>query len=215
MKVTVSTNAAKFERMIAGIVHQKMPRALYATANATAADVRANTLKRIRRRFHKPVPYMQRTAVFLLRAFPGRPRAIVGIKDHQASLYGWQEKGGRRIARRRRHTGSRGSAEGRAIPVPVKIATNARGNMSRKAIPRVLRRKDTFQAGRREGLKPGIYRREKANPEKLDLLVRFRRSVRYSPVFGWRDMARKTISARLGINFERAVAREIHRELLR
>ena len=215
MKIAVRHNGSEFERQIARIIAQQMPRAIAATANATAADVRTNTLKRIRRRFHKPVPYMQRTSVFLLRAFPGRPRAIVGIKDHQALMYGFQEHGGRRIARRRRHTGSRSSAEGKMIPVPVKISRNARDNMTRKAIPRVLRRKDTFQAGRREGLKPGIYRREKGDPENLDLLVRYRRAVRYQPIFGWQDMARKTIQARLGINFERAVAREIERGLVR
>ena len=214
MKIRVSHNASRFERQIASIVHQQMPRALYATANATAADVRTNTLKRIRRRFHKPVPYMQKTSVFLLRAFPGRRFAMVGIKDHQASMYGWQEHGGRKVARRRRHSGSRGG-EGRMIPVPIKIDRNARDNMAFKAIPRVLRRKDTFQAGKREGLKPGIYRREKANPENLDLLVRFRRSVRYERRFDWRDMAKKTVAARLRINFERAVAREIHRSLIR
>lgn len=211
-RFTADTQPRDLENLFRRILDRQMPRALRTAATMTAKDVKTNTLKRIRRRFHRPVRYMERTGVFLISAKPGSP-AIVGVKDHQASLYKFQEAGGRRSARRRKLSGRRGSSGGKRIPVPVQIDTDAAGNMRFKAIPRVLRKKNVFQAGRKENLKPGIY--ERAQDGSLDLLVRYRRSVRYEPIFDWRDMARKTITNRIKVHLRRAIIHEIQNPVFR
>ncbi|WP_412506158.1 hypothetical protein [Roseovarius sp. SYSU LYC5161] len=213
MRFTARTQPADLENLLRRILDRQLPQAFRNAATQTAKDVRTNTLKRIRKRFDRPVPYMERTSVFLISAKRGSP-AIVGVKDHQASMYRFQEAGGRRSASKRKYSGRRGSVGGKRIPVPVKIDRDASGNMRFKAIPRILRKKDVFQAGRQENLKPGIYQRE-ADGSGLDLLVRYRKSVHYKPVFDWRDMARKTIQARLKTHLRREVIREIENPVFR
>mgnify|MGYP006271658663 CR=1 FL=1 len=212
LRLKAQVTPEDFENLIERVMRRQLPRAQAAAINATAADVRQNTLKRIRKRFHKPVPYMTKTAVFATRATAQRPRAIVGIKDHQATLYRWQEKGGVRRPERRKYP--RGGSGTRMIPIPAKIRTDAYDNMTFKAIPKALRRKDTFQAGSEENLRPGIYRREK-HGDGLDLLVRFQRKAKYKRRFSWGDMAKKTIMARFPVHFRAAVERELANPVFR
>ncbi len=212
LRLKAQVTPEDFNNLIERVMRRQLPRAKANAINATVADVRKNTLKRIRKRFHKPVPYMAKTAVFGTRATAANPRAIVGIKDHQATLYRWQEKGGVRRPERRKFP--RGGAGTRMIPIPAKISTNAYDNMTFRAIPKALRRKDTFQAGSRENLRPGIYRREK-HGDGLDLLVRFQRKARYKRRFSWGDMAKKTIAARFPVHFRAAVERELRNPVFR
>lgn len=213
MRLSATVTPDDFERLIERILERQLPRAYANAINATTKDVKTNTIKRIRRRFHKPVPYMTKTAVFATRAWSTRRFAIVGIKDRQAEMYRFQEKGGRRYPERGKWHAGRGGSGGKVITVPVKIRKNAHDNMARRAITVALRRKNVFQAGDEEGLDPGIYRRKRGG--KLEMLVRYRKSVRYKPVFDWQDMALKTIRARWPMHLRAAIAHEIANPVFR
>lgn len=207
------------EHIVSAILKRQLPRALANTINNTLGDVRKNTDKRIKKVFDRPVDYMSKHATFQVRAFPfpGKLTGKTGIKDHQATKYLFQERGGYRTARSSggKYSGQRGSPGGKMIPIPTGIDLDSHGNMSNRAIKRNLRRKDTFQAGDREGVTPGIYRRRRGSSGKIENLVVFKRKARYRPRFQWQDSAAKTAAARAPYHLKRAIVRELANPVFR
>lgn len=198
----------QIERFLA----RQLPWAATDAINATTHDIRQTTLRKIRRKFHKPVKYMRKTAVFRYRASPRRPRGAVGIKDRQGAMYAFQEWGGRRRAARGKYHSRRGGRGGKMIPIPVNIRRNASDNMRVAAIKTALRRKRTFMGGPEEGLRPGVYERiPKRGEDELRTLVRFKRSVRYKPRLDWW----KTVKPMAPIRFRHHFTRELSRRLAR
>lgn len=196
-RMKATTNAEGIQQQMQDFAQRQVPFATARALTETAKLVAQKDIKKlIKRKFHKPVPFTQNSPAFLP-ASKNRLRSVVFIKDRPtgerkgaaAEYLKWQETGGRRTP-----FNSANYATKQALTIPEEIDMNAYDNMTKKAIPRILRRKDTFVSKRGSHLKPGIYQR--LPDGNLKLLVSFVQSATYREIFDFRDAGMKAARGR-------------------
>lgn len=193
------TNTASVMEEFRRIQQRQIPFALARALTWTAQGAKKRVERRIKRVFHKPVPFVQ-NSVAIMPATTDRLRARVFIKDRSPgkkkgsadAFMKYQEYGGRRPP----------PHGNRKITIPEKTDLNAYDNMTMKQIARLLRRKDVVQLGRKEGKKPGIYQRLPGN--RLKLLVSFVNNASYEPIFRFVETVERHARNRLPQNFRRS-----------
>ncbi len=191
----VRSNMDAFQEGLREIARRQVPFVVSKAVNDTAADAKKWAGLRVKRRFHKPVPFVRRSPSRTL-ATKRRPVARVLILPKQAAFLRYQERGGTRAPSRK------------AITIPQGVDLNAYDNMTKRKIKTLLRRKDVFTAGKNEGVKPGIYRNMPNGGVKL--LVSFVEKASYKPIFGFEEgvekVARNRMPTHLNRNFRRILA---------
>ena len=96
----------------------------------------------------------------------------------------------------------------RALPVPTaKARRNKYGNLSRTYIKTLLAKDNHVQLGLREGVQPGIYRRESNG--RLTLLVAWEPRAKYRSIFPYYQIAKGVFSNNFDKQFEKAFKKEM------
>lgn len=172
-------NIADVRRSFAKLTKSQVPFATALALNDTAMEAKAAAEEGMQRDLDRPTPFTQR-GLYLRRASKGRLKATLGYKDIQAGYMRFQVQGGERRPARR------------AILIPKGVGLNRYGNMPRRAVAGLLRRKDVFVArggGSRKTrhMRPGIYKRVGLGAsERIELMVAFASRARYGRRFDFR-----------------------------
>lgn len=96
----------------------------------------------------------------------------------------------------------------RALPVPTaKARRNKYGNLSRTYIKTLLAKDNHVQLGLREGVQPGIYRRERNG--RLSLLVAWEPRAKYRSIFPYYQIAKGVFTNNFDNQFKKAFENEM------
>ncbi|WP_439597977.1 hypothetical protein [Falsiroseomonas sp.] len=150
--------------------------------------------------FDRPTPFTRNS----IAATPAKKSNLVArvfVKDRQAEYLQLQETGG---TRKPEPSKQGGTGKGRALIMPKAIARNAFGNIPRRGLAALQRRKDVF-VGKTASGAGGFFRRLASGA--LQPLALFIGQARYKPRFGFRDRAIKVAQATMTPAFRQALAK--------
>jgi hypothetical protein len=174
--IDVKADFAAADRVLSDLGRKQLPFAMAMAINETAMVVKAAEAEEIGTVFDRPTRFTQ-NGLFVSRASKTRLTATVGVKRVQAGYLELQVTGGTRRPR------------GQALVVPVSARLNAYGNLPRRALQTMKRKKGAFVSRKGGHLPPGIYQRTgRKGRGGLKMLVAFepratyRARYRFGPV---------------------------------
>lgn len=176
--IDVKADFRAAERVLSDLGRKQLPFAMAMAINETAMVVKEAEAEEIGAVFDRPTRFTQ-NGLFVARASKSRLTATVGVKRIQAGYLELQVTGGTR------------RPKGQALVVPVNARLNAYGNLPRRAVAGMKRKKGAFVASRSSGtrLPAGIYQRTgRKGRGGLKMLVAFeprasyRARYRFGPV---------------------------------
>ncbi|MFH5927535.1 hypothetical protein [Roseomonas xinghualingensis] len=214
LDVSAKADIAKARRML-GEATRQLP---FVTATALTQTVKLAQIAEKRALpsvFDKPTPFTER-GIAIKPATKGTPTAAVYVRPQQAAAgLLLQETGGTRRPKKR------------GLVQPVGADLNQYGNLPRRGMKNLLKRKDVFvgtvkgiggvwqrpaRGKRRDGLagtKGNTAATMKGQRTGLTLLIAFEDQAVYRPRFGFKPRAVKVIKASLGPAFREAVQRAL------
>jgi len=212
--IKVSTDLSKLQKNLPKVRKKMMfaeSEALNQTANIAAKAQRAQAQKV----FDRPTPFLlngifnprgklgfvgvfSRYNTLVAELIPGAPRGQFRVGGERINkTLNLQIRGGTRTPQKR------------ALPIPTERARrNKYGNLSRTYIKTLLAKENHVQLGLREGVQPGIYRRERNGT--LTMLVAWEPSARYRRgLFPYFLIAKGVFAKNFDKQFEKAFQREM------
>lgn len=210
MDVDVRGNVKEFSKYLNDVQKKQLPFALSLALNNTADNVSQVQRTQAERIFDRPTPFVLNGISTRKGRFRGRratkQRLIASIIP--GSNKGYLDGPGRRIndLLRLEIEGGTRLPKGRAIVVPTKLASvNKHGNLRNKQVAKLANQKTTFQAGHREGMKPGLYRRK--GKGKAVMLVAYEQTATYRPIFPFYRIGEGVVSSKFRRNLDQSMAR--------
>lgn len=211
--IKASSDLTKLQRKLPKIRRKLMfaeSEALNQTANIAAKAQRAQADKI----FDRPTPFLL-NGIFNPRGKLGFVGIFSRFNTLRAELIpgaprGQLKAGGKRINRviALQAMGGTRTPPKRALPVPTaKARRNKFGNLSRTYIKTLLAKDNHVQLGLREGVQPGIYRRERNG--RLSMLVAWEPRTKYRAIFPYYQIAKGVFSKNFDKQFEKAFKNEM------
>lgn len=211
--IKVSTDLSKLQKNLPKVRKKMMfaeSEALNQTANIAAKAQRAQA----QRVFDRPTPFLL-NGIFNPRGKLG----FVGVFSRYSTLFaelipgaprGRFRAGGKRIndVLALQVFGGTRTPPKRALPVPtLKARKNKYGNLSRTFIKNLLAKPNHFQLGERNGVQPGIYRRERDG--RLTMVVAWEPRTQYRALFPYYQIANGVFKNNFAKQFEKSFAAEM------
>ena len=189
LSINVKTNIDQVIRTLDQRFRKQIPFATSKALTATAKDVQRALTEEINQVFDRPTPFTQR-AIGMTASNKQTLTAKVFIKDIQAAYLKLEVSGGTRLPAKR------------AIVIPVEVARNQYGNMTRGKLKQLLARKDVF-SGTVRGI-PGIWQRNRKGGVKL--LIAYTPRAQYKRLYPFYEIAKREVERKLLPNFREAFA---------
>jgi hypothetical protein len=180
--ISVRHDFDRLSRTLDNFSKKQLPFAAARALTTVARDAGDDFTRSLPQKLDRPTPFT-RKAIGIVSARKNNLRAVVLIKDRQASYLRYQEEGGRRDPKRK------------ALAMPVGMRLNQYGNMANKAIARLVGQPNVF-VGTVNGV-GGIWRRPPRGTRRdgtygtvgadkgLKLLAAFRPHATYMPRLGF------------------------------
>lgn len=188
----VEVNFDEVLRQLTAFEKKQVPFAAAKTLTDAAQSVKVRFEELIDQGLDRPTPFTKR-GVFIKSATKTRLEALVGIKNRQASYLRYQRDGGVRQPKKR------------AIVIAVGQRLNKYGNMPKRAVERLLGRKDTF-SGTVDGT-PGIWKRLRGG--KLRLMAIYVDQATYDPILDFDQAFRSEIARHMPVLWARNYAQAL------
>ena len=206
----VQSNVKAFNRSLTNIQKQQLPFAISLALNETAGDVAQTQKKQASEVFDRPTP-------FFIRGIAGKK----GFKGKRATkrklvatvIPGYTKSGlggpGKRVNDAMRLQSEGGTRRpGNKIPIATEhLRVNKYGNLRRNQVKNTLAKANTFSAGRAEGVKPGIYQRDRDG--SLKILISYNQSAVYKKKFPFHEIGRGVGRSKFDRNLSKAMKRAI------
>lgn len=189
--IDVKADFRAAERVLSDLGRRQLPFAMAMAINETAMVVKEAEAEEIGAAFDRPTRFTQ-NGLFVARASKTRLTATVGVKRIQAGYLELQVTGGTR------------RPKGQALVVPVNARLNAYGNLPRRAVAGMKRKKGAFVASRSSGtrLPAGIYQRTgRKGRGGLKMLVAFEPRASYRARYRFGPVAEEAALARFETAF--------------
>lgn len=213
MRISIKSNVDKVTKRLAKTHAKQVPFATSVALNETANYVAKVQRKVAQSTFDRPTPFL------LNGIHTGRGRGWAGQRATKRNLVAVLMPGSRRgniseagqrvnDTLKRQILGGTRQAPGRALPVPTKkVRLNKYGNLTKGQIARLLSKPNVVSLGRREGVEPGIYRRDKKG--RLTMLVAWEPQTQYRARFDYYGIAQRIAGRRFQKEFRKSMARAV------
>ena len=203
MNIDIRFDISDARRKLNAIQRKQIPFATSLALNETANEVAKQLTKQMDRYLDRPTPFTKRAFITPTGKFKGtrstknRLYAIVKAAGIQNEYLAYQVYGGRRVPNKK------------AILVPtLKASKNKYGNITKATRDKYIDgAKNIFKAGLREGLKEGVYRRDRKG--NITMLAAYEPHADYQPRYPFFKIATGTAKGAFPRQFQRALRRAL------
>jgi hypothetical protein len=215
-KIQFKSNIRQFAKKLPDQLKKQLPFATSVALNETARLVAKTQRVKAKQFFDRPTP-------FLLNGFTtlkGRGGNFNGIRSTKKNLStllipgylsfrGFTDAGLRinKVVKTQSEGGTR-LPFNRALVLPVaRGQKNRYGNIPNKRVEQLLQKPNVFQAGRAQGLPPGIYERRRRGG--LKMLIAYEPRAQYRPLFPYYRIAEGVAKSQFNREFEKAFKKAV------
>ena len=217
--ISVRSNIKTFTKKLPSYLKDQVPFATSVAINETAKKVAKAQRIQAERIFDRPTPYL----LSGIGSIGGRG-SFAGIRSTKRNLrailipgFNKRDKqAGDRINEviKRQAQGGTRLPEKRALVVPVaRGQKNRYGNIPNKRVEQLLRKPNVFQAGRAQGLPPGIYERTRRGG--LKMLIAYEPRADYRRLYPYERIAKGVVQSNLDKEFRKAFAKAVRTARIR
>tara|TARA_Y100000996_G_scaffold292811_1_gene231506 strand:+ start:1939 stop:2607 length:669 start_codon:yes stop_codon:yes gene_type:complete len=213
VQIKLSNNAKVVGAKLKGISRKQIPFATSVAINRTADKAALTARLLAKQTFDRPVPFLLNNIIgtkggarYKFRGQLATKRRLNATIAPGAGRSMTFSPAGKRINQvlLREAKGGVLTPKGRAHPVPtMKMRRSRYGGLTRNAIKNLLSRPNVVQLGYRNGVKPGIYRRDRRN--NLVMLIAWEDQVHYRPIYPFYRAVRRTVQNHLHREYRKAI----------
>lgn len=211
MKITISSNTKLFGKKLSNLERKQMPFATSVAINRTADKAAKAAMILAKQTFDKPKPFVLngiygRQGKFKFKGQLSSKRrlfAVIAPGSTRSLSFG---KAGRRVNQvlLKEARGGVLRPSGRMHPVPTQHMRRSRyGGLTRNAVDNLLAKPNVVQLGPRDGMKPGIYQRDRTG--RLKMMIAWERTVSYRPIYRFYSVVANVVRSQMSREYRKAM----------
>ncbi len=215
MKITISNNTKLFGKKLSTLHKKQMPFATSVAINKTADKAAKAARILAKQTFDRPKPFLlngiyARQGRFKFKGQLSSKRRLFAVIAPGATRSLSFGKAGRRVNQvlLKEAEGGILRPSGRMLPVPTQHMRRSKyGGLTRNAVSNLLSKANVFQLGPRDGVKPGIYQRDRSG--NLKMMIAWEKTVTYRPIYRFYSVVGNTVKSHMGREYQKAMKHAI------